>query len=523
MSKQDMGKNNRRWRLGSISLAIALMFTDGNLAQAQTAPASVQQGYRLLDRGAVNEAVAAFRQAVQRYPQSVEARLGLAIAYQQLGQDASAWQAYQQVLAQDPNNRQALTAVGVLGGYRPEWQAGGIAALTTLLSLDTDATVANDAARAQRALLYGYQSRFPEALADYQRVLQGDPAPAVILGAAQIYTYSGDYSQGLALFDRYLATGKSIPNSGITAYALALQETGKVSQAVQVLTSRLQALRGLDETTIQIRAALAIAHQENQQPQAALSVLAPLRDRPEAMLPLARALSAIARQTGNFNQYDEAVALYQQVLERTANPSAGLVTEAADVLSESPSAQAEALRLYEQLTAQQPQNQSLQVKRWVLASQLGQVSRTDLVQQLQAALQPLPTAQAEQRSIALALLRLDSPAPDLLPLYQQLTAANVPFLNFRIAQIFMQQGDFTAARQALATYSAINAQDPAPELLLAEIDRREGNLDRSAQSYAAIIASNPNPDTLKNALRGLAGIRLRRAEVTTRWLYMTKF
>lgn len=475
--------------------------------QAQAVPAAVSQGYTLLNRGWVKDAIAAFQQAVRQYPQSLEAKLGLATAYQRAGQDSNAWTAYQQVLAQDATNRTALKAVGMLGSYRSEWQAPGIAALTTLLQ-----QTPNDLeARAQRALLYGYQGRFAEALADYQPVLQANPTPETVLQAAQIYAYSGNYAQSLALFDRYRSTGKAIPDNAVVAYATALRETGKVTQAIQILEARLKQRSSLDSVAIELRTALAIAYQANQQSEQALAVLAPLRGKPEATLPLARALSTIGRESRNAQLYREAIELYRQALQQTPNPSPGLMTEVADVLSEERSTRTEALQLYQQLLQQQPNNRSLQVKQLILAHQLGQLSSTELNQKLQAVLQPLPTLAADRQLLAQALIRLDGPDPQLLPLYQSLLDSGVdaPFLNFRIAQMQLHAGNLAAAKQALATYraTAIGSQDVATELLLAEIERREGNLEASAQRYEAIIARNPSPAIVSDALQGLAGIR----------------
>jgi tetratricopeptide (TPR) repeat protein len=47
-----------------------------------------------------------------------------------------------------------------------------------------------------------------------------------------------------------------------------------------------------------------------------------------------------------------------------------------------------------------------------------------------------------------------------------------------------------------------------PELLLAEIERRQGNLEASGQRYQSLISRNPSDDLLNGALRGLAGVRL---------------
>lgn len=503
----------RRWWVSLLclglagGLAIPPIVAVAPAARAQATPAPVRRGYELLERGWVDDAIVAFEQALRRFPQSTEARLGLAIAYQRRGRDADAWQAYQRVLELDPNNKTALQAIGVLGGYRPEWQARGIEALTTLLNL----TPNDSEARAQRALLLGYQGRFAEALADYEIVLQNNPTPEMILGAAQIYTFSGDYQRGLELFERYQATGQSIPANAVTAYASALRETGSATEAVQILERALNAADS-DDTAIRIRAELAQAYQASGQLDRALAVLEPLRGQPEAALPLARALSTIGRREGRMDLMRQAATLYRQVLASTPDPSFALAREVADVLAEVPDQRVAALELYQQLEQQQPNNPSLLVKRLALLGQLGRISRTELRDRLLAVLQPLPSEPAVQRELAQALVLLDSPDPELLPIYQQLLASGVevPFLYFRVAQMQIERNQLQAAREAIAAYrrTAAGASDLAPELLLAEIERRQGNLEASAQRYLGIIEANPGDELLTSALRGLAGIRL---------------
>lgn len=481
-------------------------------AQAQAVPAAVRQAQSLFNQGRVNDAIAAFQQALRSFPNSLEAKLGLAQAYQKAGKDADAWNAYQRVLEQNPNNVPALKAVGLLGSYRAEWQSRGIEALTTLLSQNPN----DKDARSQRALLLGYQGRYSESFADYQIALQ-NPTPDTLLGAAQIYTFSGDAQQGLALFQRYLATGKAIPIYQVPAYAQALRETGNSSQAIQILRQALGQAQKVPGMETEIRSALAQAYQANQQLSEALAVLEPLRGKKDAALQLARSLTTIGRRERRTDLYQEGATLYRQVLASTSQPSFSLVKEVADVLSELPSERAAALELYQQLTAQQPNNKTLLVKQLVLANQLGQISRTELEQRLLAEFQPLPSDAAEQRALALALLPLDPPNPALLPVYQDLLNAgvDVPFLNFRVAQMLIQQNQLGAAKQALAAYTAtsLGASDLTPELLLAEIDRREGNLEASARRYQSIIERNPSEILLNSALRGLAGIRLAQGRV----------
>lgn len=475
--------------------------------QAQTVPAAARRGYTLLQQGLVNDAIAAFKQAIANSPQSVDAKLGLAQAYQKAGKDSEAWNAYQQVLAQSPNNQPALKAVGLLGSYRQEWQVKGIDALTTLLKL----TPNDIPSRAARGLLLGYQGRYTEAFADYDLALK-NPTPETLLGAAQIYTFSGDAKQGLALFKRYQAAGKTIPIYQASAYGRALRETGNVEQSIQVLKQALSQSAKFPSTEVEIRSALAQAYAANRQIPEALAVLAPLRGKKDGTLPLARSLTTIGRSEGNTQLYREGAALYRQLLSSAPEASQGLVRETADVLSELPEERAAALSLYKQLVAVQPNNKTLLVKQLLLESQLGQISDADLVSRLLPALQPLPSDPAELRSLALGLAQLDSPNPTLLPVYQNLIASGVdaPFLNFRVAQIFLQQNQLSQAKTALTAYkaTAAGASDLAPDLLLADIQRREGNLEASAQTYSTLISRNPSDDLLNGALRGLAGVRL---------------
>ena len=478
-------------------------------ALAQSATEALQKPFSLLGQGRVNDAIKAFQEAIRQNPQSLEAKLGLAIAYRRQGLIPQAWQAYQNVLAQDPNNQLALKSVGLLGTYRSEWQVRGIEALSTLLTLNPNDTEA----RGFRGLLYGYQQRFTEAIADYQILLAANPTPEILLGAAETYTNSGNPQQGLELFNRYQATGKTITGYSAIAYARALRETGNPAQAVQVLESGLRTAKKPDEDLeIQTRAALSRAYLANQQLNEARAVLAPLQGKDKAILPLARSLNEIRTQTNDVSLDDPIVNLYRQALAQTPNPDPKILREAADVFSGLPQGQQLALQLYRQLVASQPNDRSLLVKQLSLESKLGLISKPELRGRLAAAVQPLPQDPTDLKALAQALAGIDPPGPEFLQVYQSLvaTGVNVPFLNFRIAQLLIEGNNLAGARNALAAYSATieGARDVAPQLLAAEIERKEGNLEASAQRYQGLITSNrADNDVLNAALRGLAGVR----------------
>jgi len=470
-------------------------------------PLEVREAYTQLGAGLVDQAIAQFRIAIQRYPSSVEAKLGLGIAYRRAGKDENAFETYLSLLAQDPKNVLALRSIGLLGGYRTEWQKKGIDALTQLLILSP-----NDLeARAQRALLYGYQGKFAESVSDYDAVLRsGTPTPDVLLGAAQIYTFSGNPKRGLELFEQYqTTTQKSIPATATIAYAKALRATGNPAQAISLLESLPN--KG---TNASARSELSQAYLANRQPQQALSVLDPLRNRSdtESRLALARALNEIGRQQGRPDLQAESASLYQQALAATPNPPSSQVKETADVLSGIPGQEQTALNLFRQLAAQNPGDRVIALQQLALEGKLGTMPAGQIVQQVRTLLTPFPTDPAQQQAIAAAISRLD-PEPDYFPVYQALLQSGVdePFLNFRMAQLFIASNDFGNARAALAIYKATIAgsQDLAPDLLMAEVDRKEGNLDVAASRYQALLNSGTTDnDVINSALRGIAGIRL---------------
>ncbi|MFM7426218.1 MAG: tetratricopeptide repeat protein [Elainella sp.] len=506
----------RRASLGSL-IGLLLLQTAVPLALVAQpvlaqAAGSVQEGYRLLDQGLVNQSIPVFQQAIQRNPQSVEARLGLAIAYRRAGRINDAFAAYEQVLALDPNNRVALQSLGVLGGFRIEWQDRGIEALNQLLELEPN----NREALSQRALLYGYQGRFAAAIADYEIVLQNNPTPDDLVGAAQVFAYNGDYARSLDLFSQYQATGGQITGSAATAYAVALRKTGNPGAAITVLERELTQSQELDGVSIRQIAELGIDYAADGQVERGINTLTPLRGRRDSRMILSRSLIAIGDYSGDDFYTDQAIPLFEEVLSLERDYlTVAIGKEIADVLTgfPQPEARAYALEIYRQLLAQQPDDRSLQIAEAVLESDFGLISEVALRDRLEAALQPLPADRSQQAVIARSLVRLDSPDPSLLPYYTYLAQANLgePRLYYRIAQMHVREGNYDAARVNLETYVAASDDEYAQlysELLLAEADRKLGRLDRSAERYEAIIASNPDEPTLVNsALQGLAGIR----------------
>jgi cellulose synthase operon protein C len=499
----------QRLVLAGLSLLAAPLLSVSLLsaAPAYAQSPAVRQGYSLLSQDRVNEAISAFQAILRQNPRDVDAQLGLGIAYRRAGRDAEAFATYQRVLELEPNNRLALSSLGLLGEFRAEWQTAGIQALTRLLELEPN----NLDARAQRAKLYYYQGLFSQSLADYALVLPQTQNLEVLGPAAEAYTYSGDYVTGLSLFNRYRAAGGTIRGDQAIAYAQALRQSGSVAQAIQVLEAELNRTPSATTQQARLRGALGTAYAANAQYSQALEVIQPLRGRSDARLTLARALNAIGEFGRQPAYSQEAAQLYQAVLTTVPTLPVGVRREAVAVFSNLPEWRPAALQLVQGLRQELPNDSSLVFSQQVLAYQLGQLSRTEFVQQVRSAFPSLPADSAQVQSISQTLSRIDPPLAELLPLYQSLLAAGSPegFLNFRVAQILTQQGQLAAAKAALAAYAGTPAGTRDPEtaqLLLADIDRREGNLNASIQRYQALISGSRTPDIRRGALQGLAAV-----------------
>ncbi|MEO1298931.1 MAG: tetratricopeptide repeat protein, partial [Cyanobacteria bacterium J06636_16] len=76
-------------------------------------------------------------------------------------------------------------------------------------------------------------------------------------------------------------------------------------------------------------------------------------------------------------------------------------------------------------------------------------------------------------------------------------------------QQLLAQYNWDAARAAITAYRATpnGAQDFASDLLLAELERRQGNLEASAQQYTELLSRTQSPTVSETALLGLSGVR----------------
>lgn len=146
----------------------------------------------------VNEALIAFRAAVECDPSMVNAHLALADAYAVRGSDGDALAAYTQVLKIEPKNTAALRAAAALY-LRNDLQAKAQPLLETLVELD-----GNDAeAHADLAAVYAAGGDRPRAESEFRTALKLKPdfAPA-LTGLGNLLLHSGEAEAAIPLLQR---------------------------------------------------------------------------------------------------------------------------------------------------------------------------------------------------------------------------------------------------------------------------------------------------------------------------------
>ena len=159
------GSCRKDLRILGVILGLLVALGTGRSVLAQSA--SLTEAYGFYEKGWIDASISAFEAVLQTDPTSLEAQLGLAMAYQKAGQDEKAWQAYGQVLNLQPDQEAALRARGILGAYQPSWHNAGIAALTQVLNRYPQ----DSGARSQRARLLSYQQQWAASIADYEILL----------------------------------------------------------------------------------------------------------------------------------------------------------------------------------------------------------------------------------------------------------------------------------------------------------------------------------------------------------------
>lgn len=167
-------------------------------------PAMLQQAWLALHQGQTRSAVTAYQQVLAEDPEQIDAWLGLAAAWRVLGQTGPATQAYREVLAREPENEAARVGL----------------------------------ARLQHALAPA------QAEADLKAALVSRPqSDALHASLGRLYAQQGRWQEAEAAFFQALSLAPQVPAHAYNL-AVSLDHLGQTEAALQQYQQALQAVAG---------------------------------------------------------------------------------------------------------------------------------------------------------------------------------------------------------------------------------------------------------------------------------------
>ncbi len=178
----------------------------------------------------IDEAIVEFSSAAACNPSMPDARIALAEAYAEKGDDNRALAAYEAVLKLQPNNVEALRASGKLC-LRHEMNTQAVPLLERLVELQP----ADPQAKCDLAAAYAATGKFEQAEKELDQALRADPDNAsALVGLGAVYLRTNRTQQALPLLQKAVTR---VPNDSKPFYLLgsAYNRLGKYQEAVTAL------------------------------------------------------------------------------------------------------------------------------------------------------------------------------------------------------------------------------------------------------------------------------------------------
>lgn len=183
----------------------------------------------------IDQAIMEFSSASACDPSMVDAKIAVAEAYAEKGDDNRALAAYQAVLKLQPDNVEALRASGKLCLHH-EMNTQAIPLFKRLVQLQP----ADLQAKSDLAAAYAATGKFQQAEEELNKALQADPAnPSAVAGLGAVYLRSNRTQQALPLLQKAV---RLAPNDAQPFYLLgsAYNRIGKYQDALAQLDKARQ-------------------------------------------------------------------------------------------------------------------------------------------------------------------------------------------------------------------------------------------------------------------------------------------
>jgi tetratricopeptide (TPR) repeat protein len=174
----------------------------------------ILRGRMAFQFGRMDEAAAAFQEALEANPESIAARVNLGSAQVYRGNVDAAVALFQEVLERDPGNRSARFNLGSLAASMNDWVATATQMRAVLVEDPDDVEARRWLADALRR-----QGHSDEAMLEYTRVVQNNPYTVEAqIGLASMLVERQRYPEALYRLESAL---KLMPNDGRIVYPLA--------------------------------------------------------------------------------------------------------------------------------------------------------------------------------------------------------------------------------------------------------------------------------------------------------------
>lgn len=182
-----------------------------SLLQAQTIEELMSQGQQLLERGAFNQAVTAFRAVVSREPDNFEAQFNLAFAYLNWGRNSNAITEFKRALQYQPSNSDIWSNLAI--AYE---NMGNSEEAMGALYKAVQYNPSNITARINLAAMYHNANHFKKAIAQYKEVIAMDGSnEEALTNLAKCLVSVGKYAEAKNYLMQAIAAN---PNNGVARW-----------------------------------------------------------------------------------------------------------------------------------------------------------------------------------------------------------------------------------------------------------------------------------------------------------------
>ncbi len=464
-----------------------------------------------LNEGRVDKALPQFEECVKADPKSIPAHMGLGAAYHLKGKLREAIEQFELVLNLDATYAQALIALS--RAYRDANRLD--------LSLDyceraAEVNPADVAVRFELAAIRMAQRKYPEAIAEYTRVLKDRPNDfRARLGIAQALFESGDRQTAVTQLTELIAQSPNLAPARATLVAF-YKRLGEVDKAQAELERLVTApdvglAGGYDLAVVYIHkdrlpAALALADdllkaRENEPPYLVLRAVA-LQLRGD----LAGAVEALRRALEAAPKNPRLASLLANALVAAGKPTEA--RQAIDTVDLGPELQGAYRKLLEHLSVGGEKSR-------LIANALNQAAlyadanwltlARDRYEQL---VKDLPPGNLAALHLLASIYERMSDGPKCVETYQrmlQATPDHEPAL-FRLAAHHLAAKNYEGAASAYRTLLARKADDVGLQLGLATVLQRQKKTQEAVDLYKRILKQDPNNAVAYNNLAWLYAV-----------------